>query len=85
MYNYADSAPSIYMIKRNNIKLVSKYLLPTLKESQIPDKLNGSKSAELLERAGYIRKVNIFLKKVPSFCIICLSFSPQRGYTIFCH
>ena len=41
----------------NNVKLLSKFLLPTLKESQLNSEKFQSKSAELLERAGYIRKV----------------------------
>lgn len=40
-----------------NVKLLSKFPFPSLKDSQISDKF-FSKSAELLERAGYIRKVN---------------------------
>lgn len=63
-----------------NVKLISKFLLPTLKESQISNNY-ASKSAELLERAGYIRKVTIqittnFLK----FSVLCVSH--QREYTI---
>lgn len=46
-----------------NVKLISKFLFPTLKESQTSEKIQ-SQSLELLERAGYIRQVkyqlNIF-------------------------
>jgi prolyl-tRNA synthetase len=39
-----------------NVKLISKFLFQTLKESQISEMVQF-KSSELLERAGYIRKV----------------------------